>query len=35
MPQPAAVVEQLEARLRPLSVAVSEAWWEASVRAGE
>ena len=35
MPQPAAVVEQLEARLRPLSVAVAEAWWDASVRADE
>jgi peptidyl-dipeptidase A len=35
VPSPAAVVEQLEARLRPLSVAVSEAWWDASVRAGE
>ena len=35
MPAAAAVADELEARLRPLSVAVARAWWDASVDAGE
>jgi peptidyl-dipeptidase A len=32
MPHPARIVADLEARLRPLETAMSEAWWEASTR---
>jgi peptidyl-dipeptidase A len=35
MPDAAAVVDEIEEALRPLSIAASRAWWDANVRADE